>query len=332
MSFAKNLQYLRKRDKVTQEELADRLGVSRQSVSKWETGEAYPETEKLLALCDLFEVSLDGLMRGDLTAENDARDTEGEPQRADDAPAAETVASRAELTAHVNAFARAMALGVALILLGVAACVALAGYSLNLEKPLYNFVSVMSGVAVILFVAVAVFLFVFYGMRHDRFKKEHVIAEDVDEREKKDFFKRFSTAMACLISGILLDVIVLIVFASLLESDVIVVSSDLRASVASYITAGFFVVLSFLVGGLVYFGIQSSKYDLKEYRRQREEEGDPMPLKKLSDAICGVVMMSATALYLVLGFVWDLWHPGWLVFPIGGILCGIISAIANIKG
>jgi len=65
MSFSENLHYLRKRDKVTQEELADKLGVSRQSVSKWETGEAYPETDKLLLLCDLFGVSLDGLMRGD---------------------------------------------------------------------------------------------------------------------------------------------------------------------------------------------------------------------------------------------------------------------------
>lgn len=46
MSFAENLQTLRKRDKITQEELADKLQVSRQSVSKWETGEAYPETEK----------------------------------------------------------------------------------------------------------------------------------------------------------------------------------------------------------------------------------------------------------------------------------------------
>ena len=67
MAFSDNLQYLRKRDKVTQEELADRLGVSRQSVSKWETGEAYPETEKILALCDNFGISMDQLMRGDVS-------------------------------------------------------------------------------------------------------------------------------------------------------------------------------------------------------------------------------------------------------------------------
>ena len=68
MSFAENLQNLRKRDKVTQEGLAETLGVSRQSVSKWETGEAYPETEKIIALCDFFRVSMDDLMRGDVAS------------------------------------------------------------------------------------------------------------------------------------------------------------------------------------------------------------------------------------------------------------------------
>lgn len=71
MSFADNLQYLRKKNKITQEELAEDLGVSRQSVSKWETGEAYPETEKLIALCDKFDVTLDDLMRGDVVKEDD---------------------------------------------------------------------------------------------------------------------------------------------------------------------------------------------------------------------------------------------------------------------
>ncbi len=76
MSFAENLQYLRRRDKITQEELADRLGVSRQSVSKWETGEAFPETEKIIALCDIFGISMDILMRGDAEKLSTAAETE----------------------------------------------------------------------------------------------------------------------------------------------------------------------------------------------------------------------------------------------------------------
>lgn len=71
MSFADNLQYLRKKNKITQEDLAESLNVSRQSVSKWETGEAYPETDKLIILCDKFGVTLDELLRGDLTKETE---------------------------------------------------------------------------------------------------------------------------------------------------------------------------------------------------------------------------------------------------------------------
>ena len=62
MNFAENLQILRKKHGLTQEGLAEIMGVSRQAVSKWEQGEGYPEAEKLLILADRFGVSIDGLM------------------------------------------------------------------------------------------------------------------------------------------------------------------------------------------------------------------------------------------------------------------------------
>ena len=55
MSFGENLQFYRKRKDITQEQLAEQLDVSRQTVSKWESGSSYPEMEKILQLCDLFE-------------------------------------------------------------------------------------------------------------------------------------------------------------------------------------------------------------------------------------------------------------------------------------
>ena len=66
MSLRKNLEYLRKQKKLSQEELAYKLGVSRQAVSKWESGAAYPETEKILAICKIFDCSLDELMNEDI--------------------------------------------------------------------------------------------------------------------------------------------------------------------------------------------------------------------------------------------------------------------------
>lgn len=73
MSFGKNLQLLRKmRNKMTQEDLAERMGVSRQTVSKWELDMAYPEMEKALELCRLFSCSMDQLVREDMTACSEA--------------------------------------------------------------------------------------------------------------------------------------------------------------------------------------------------------------------------------------------------------------------
>jgi len=63
MTFAEKLQSLRKAKNLSQEDLAEKCGVTRQSVSKWETGLGYPETEKLLVLCDILDVNLDYLLR-----------------------------------------------------------------------------------------------------------------------------------------------------------------------------------------------------------------------------------------------------------------------------
>ena len=64
MSFSENLQFFRATHGLTQEQLAEGLDVSRQSVSKWESGLSYPEMDTLLKLCDLFGTDLDTLLRG----------------------------------------------------------------------------------------------------------------------------------------------------------------------------------------------------------------------------------------------------------------------------
>ena len=62
MSFGKNLQYLRQLSKdMTQEALAEKLGVSRQTISKWEVDAANPEMDKALEICRIFNCSLDNL-------------------------------------------------------------------------------------------------------------------------------------------------------------------------------------------------------------------------------------------------------------------------------
>lgn len=65
MTIGEKISKLRKENNYTQEQLAEILNVSRQSVSKWETDLTYPETEKIIALSKLFECSADYLLKED---------------------------------------------------------------------------------------------------------------------------------------------------------------------------------------------------------------------------------------------------------------------------
>ena len=74
MKFGENLQKLRKEKGISQEQLAEQLGVTRQSVSKWESGNSYPEMDKLIAICNIFHCELDALINKDITEEREKKD------------------------------------------------------------------------------------------------------------------------------------------------------------------------------------------------------------------------------------------------------------------
>ena len=66
MAFGERLQEIRKTNGLSQEQLAEKCNITRQSVSKWELGQGYPETEKLLVLCRVLNVDLDYLMQDEV--------------------------------------------------------------------------------------------------------------------------------------------------------------------------------------------------------------------------------------------------------------------------
>ncbi|MCI7523552.1 helix-turn-helix domain-containing protein [Roseburia hominis] len=64
MNMADRIQYLRKTKGLSQEELANKVGVSRQAVSKWESGQSTPDIEKIIIMSELFEVTTDYILKG----------------------------------------------------------------------------------------------------------------------------------------------------------------------------------------------------------------------------------------------------------------------------
>lgn len=66
MNFGENLKAFRKNKKMSQEELADKVGVSRQAVSRWEVGDAYPEMTNIVALCSIFHCNINDLINDNI--------------------------------------------------------------------------------------------------------------------------------------------------------------------------------------------------------------------------------------------------------------------------
>ena len=102
MAFSDNLQFLRSRQGQTQEQLAEILEVSRQSVSKWESAQSYPEMDTILRICDLYQADLDTLMRGSVEDS--------------------LVEDTAQYDSFMNRFSKRMAFAIGGIVAGVGLC------------------------------------------------------------------------------------------------------------------------------------------------------------------------------------------------------------------
>ena len=118
MTFGEKLQSLRQRAGMSQDALAERLDVSRQAVSRWERDETMPETDKVVALADIFGVTTDYLLRPEVERQTPPED---EPPRRGPAPAERDTISRLGYLAKTKGYL----LGWVLIAWGVLDLVAL---------------------------------------------------------------------------------------------------------------------------------------------------------------------------------------------------------------
>ena len=292
MSFGTNLQYLRKKKGMTQEALAETLDVSRQTVSKWESDGAFPETDKIIALCGLFSCNMDELIRGDM-------------QR-------ECTESDLEYDRHMNRFALAISSGVGLVLFGVTLMLLLEALRVPESVGLMIF---------LLCVAAAAMIFVASGIGHGNFIKNNpVVGRIYDDRTISAFDRKFVYFIAVPVACILIGV-VWIIGASMLP----VPAGFDEENWEALIVVPFMLIVACSASCIVWAGMQKAKYNIDEYNRDASfSHGKKEPM---ADKICGCILLAAAAVYLVIGFIWNLWHPGWVVFPVGGILCGIVSTI-----
>lgn len=354
MSFRDNLQHLRAERNMTQEQLAMLLGVSRQSVTKWEAERATPELDKLLKMCQIFDCTLDDLVRGDLTSRSDPRTSETLSDNAAQHRAVPQVPSGPPqdicgYDEHQRSLARRVSTGVSFILVGVALLLLVGGDDGSMWAP--GIPTYAVGMF-LLFAALLVGLafLIPAGMDHAAFVRAHPFVEDfyTDEdrlRARRDFTRGLIGGIASIFIGVL---------GILLLEDTPMEDTYGAAWIVVWIAVGAHLIIR--------FGMLLGRINVAEYNRSAAEDleiedivnaqidearrTELLEQKRLGGrigAVCSVIMMAATAIGLLLLFVplgsSGAWRGGdfnpegttamwfWVVWPIGGVLCGMAALL-----
>lgn len=327
MILADKIIDLRKKNGWSQEELASQLGVSRQSVSKWESGQSIPDLDRILKMSDIFGVSTDYLLKDDVEPEDTP------PQM--DAPQPEEEGARMigmEEAYHylsmVQMAAPRIARGVTLCILSSIVLFLLGGLSDEEGGFLLPEWSVPAvGLPVLLlFVVCGVAQFILYGRQLEAYefleKQPIELAygvRGVIEKRKNDYAAQHSQRLMIGVSSCILAIVPLIacaVFDGDAETMFGVVGFCLTLAIVA-IGVHFLVLTCTIQGG---------------YQRLLEE-GDYSREKKLhnrkNEPIAVAYWCLVTAGYLLWSFLTWEWHRTWIVWPVAGAFYGAVVAVSN---
>lgn len=317
MILAEKIVNLRKQAGWSQEELAEKLGVSRQAVSKWESAQSIPDLNKVLLLSEVFSVSTDYLLKDDSDVPGEVL-TETKTVMDDDGDRLLPV-SLEEANAFLEleqALVPRTAAGVFLCIISSVPLILLSGAAEAGKLPVTeDAASALGVVLLLLLVAAGVYIFVTNGIRLEPFDKlrsnsiDTAYGVDGLVREKQEAFRKIRTrgistgVLLCVVSSI--PLLLTSFFSGTEENDF--VTSVCAAMLLLLVGCGVFSIIRVS-------GVWSSFQVLLE-------EGDyTREKKRRSRSYAGIYWCLATALYLLLSFLTNAWHITWVVWPIAGIL------------
>ena len=304
----------RKKNGWSQEELAEKLGVSRQSVSKWESAQAVPDLKKILQLSEVFGVSTDYLIKDEFE-ETPAL----EPAPVDNG-LEETVrsVSMEEAVSFLNyseKASRMVSTGVMMCILSPVILILLAGLAEQERIPMEKSIAAAFGTALLLImVAAAVGIFIREGMRGNKY--EYLENIDIDTeygvdgmvKERRDAYAETHSrrmiigVMLCIVSAVPMLGVYAVHYTN---------NSDLFPLLC---TALLLVMCAVGVKLIVLTCMRQGGYD------RLLEEGDYTRLNKKAGKFDGIYWAIATAGYLLWSFITMRWEVTWIVWPVAGVL------------
>ena len=325
MILADKIIRLRKRNGWSQEELAEKMNVSRQAVSKWEAAQTIPDLEKLMKLSSLFGVTIDYLVKDEIEDEEFTDSEESSVKRVSLTEAHEYLASRARAAKKI-AFATALCIlsPIALIALG-----ALSEYKALISEGTAGAI----GVGVLLaIVTAAVAIFVHCGFANAPFEfldevyfeTEYGVAGMVNE--KKNAYRKNHSLLNTI--GVCLCVASPIPLVAVAFTENGLLTALMVCVLLAFVAVAVFLFVS---TGVVWASMQKLLRDPEYAPNCVCLDEKTVKNKKICDSIEGVVWACATAVYFIWSFTTDAWHLTWVVWVIAAAIDGIIHAIFGQK-
>ncbi len=355
MKLAEKIMTLRKQRGWSQEELAQQLFVSRQSVSKWESGASVPDLDKILKMSEIFDISTDTLLKEELdlnernTAFEDLQNEQmktdtsgmtnswsnqngtqqqfGEDRRSEEIPTHHVSMQEAkdylEWAKHKAPW---IAFGTFLCVLSPVWLLMLGGMAEYKVIPITEDMAGGMGIAILLgMVAVAVAIFIIKGAHQERFnafETEHIVADEEVRMmvfEEKQEFAPLSRK--CTVTGVILSIVSVVpmmLMTAFSMPDIYYVYS-LGILLIFVAIATFFFVWSGTITGSHRILLEEEDYSLKN----KQSSGRRKQVSR-------IYWCSVTAIFLAVSFLTNRWDLTWIIWACAGVLCGAISAIMSL--
>lgn len=326
MILADKIINLRKKNGWSQEELAEKLGVTRQSISKYEGAQSIPDLDKILKLSEIFGVTTDYLIKDELEEEEYApsqmQENESESDRSVHKVTMEMANEYLQIidwTAGKTAFATMLCILSPIVLLMLGAMSEMPDYHIS-----ENAAAGIGICVLIVLIAIAVIIFILCGMKTKKY--EFMEKEDIETaygvsgmvKEKRDaYHSMYVTQLVIGIACCICSVIPLFGTLAVSESDFYMVSAV--CMLLALVAIGTY----FIVRSAAKMNAMNQLLEEEDYTRQKKHEN-----KKMSGPVM-VYWLIATAIYLAWSFTTNDWDRTWIIWPVVGVLFPAFYAIVN---
>lgn len=326
MILAEKIINLRKKNGWSQEELAEKLGVTRQSISKYEGAQSIPDLDKILKLSEIFGVTTDYLIKDELEEEEYApsqmHENESESDRSVHKVTMEMANEYLQIidwSAGKTAFATMLCILSPIVLLMLGAMSEMPDYHIS--------ENVAAGIGIcvlIVLIAIAVTIFILCGMKTKKY--EFMEKEDIETaygvsgmvKEKRDaYHSLYVTQLVIGITCCICSVIPLFGTLAVSESDFYMVSAV--CMLLTLVAIGTY----FIVRSAAKMNAMNQLLEEEDYTRQKKHEN-----KKMSGPVT-VYWLIATAIYLAWSFTTNDWDRTWIIWPVVGVLFPAFYAIVS---